>query len=322
MLDDIFFTIVMLILPVVLWLIPNTRRNNDNWLIALKTVPPGIIVAYWCVKLLVKLAPVISERLERDFEFPAWIIIAVALAAAFLVIIPGGLFIKRKYGTEKKYNPGPSVLLFFLALPPAILAAVGIHAVGVFLDLVSGDTTDYNGEWRSMWLPREGNTGIAFQEQSIHPFLAEYNYRLCFSRDGERSYQFLLTNTGGSTHFNVYRMKDGRLLFRDKEWDYLVDVQGPECRVFRVEPFEDKLYAARIPEELFDSWSFVPMRKDDGIVMEMGDQTIPAEDVTGILDGMTYYGCIRDRFYPAGEKPEQEIKKMFEQEKTEGVLYY
>ena len=263
-----------------------------------------------------KIAYIISERQERDYEPPILIILAVSLVAAFLVIIPGGLFIKRKFGTEKKYNPFPSILLFVLALPPAIFAATLISCAG---DLMQ---SDYEGEWGSIWLPREGNTGIAFQEQSIHPFLAEYNYRLCFSRDGERSYQLLLTNTGGRTLFNVYRLKDGRLLFRDKMWDYLVDVLGPECRVFRVEPFEDKLYAARIPNEKFDSWAFVPERKDDGIVMEIGEEIVPAEDVTGILDGMTYYGCIQDRFYPAWEKPEQEIKKMFEEEKTEGTLYY
>ena len=144
--------------------------------------------------------------------------------------------------------------------------------------------SDGKGDWRTAWLPREGNTGIAFQEQPIHPFLAEYNYRLRFSRDGELTCQLLLTNTGGRTKFNVYRLKDGRLMFRDKMWDYLVDVLGPECRVFRVEPFEDKLYAARIPNEKIDSWAFVPARKDDGLVMEMGGQTVPAEDVTGILE--------------------------------------
>ena len=316
MLADIIFTVLMLILPTVLWIVPETRRNNDNWIIALKTAPVGIIVAFWIGTLLSEIASIISDRQERDFEPPFGIIIAVTLTAAFLVIILGGLFIKRKFRMEKKYNPLPSVLLFLLALPPAILVATLISCAGDFMQ------DDYKGGWGSFWLPREGNTGIAFQEQPIHPFLSEYNYRLCFSRDGERSYQFLLTNTGGHTLFNVYRLKDGRLLFRDKMWDYLVDVLGPECRVLRVEPFEGKLYAAQIPNELFKSWSFVPERKDDGIVMEMGDHTVPAEDVTGILDGMTYYGCIEDRFYPAEEKPEQKIEKMFEQEKTEGVLYY
>jgi len=315
MLADLIFTVLMLILPVVLWIVPETRRNNDNWIIALKTAPVGILVAFWTGTLLSKIASIICDRQERDFEPPFGIIIAVSLTAAFLVIILGGLFIKRKFGMEKKYNPGLSILLFVLALPPAILAATLISCAGDFMQ------DDYKGGWGSFWLPREGNTGIAFQEQPIHPFLSEYNYRLCFSRDGERSYQLLLTNTGGRTQFNVYRLKDGRLLFRDKMWDYLVDVLGPECRVLRVEPFEDKLYAARIPNELFNTWS-APMRKDDGIVMMIGWQTVPAEDVTGILDGMTYYGCIQDRFYPAEEKPEEKIKKMFEQEKTEGTLYY
>jgi len=316
MLDDLFFTILMLILPAILWIVPKTRRNNGNWLIALKTVPLGIIVCYWCGELMSKIAWIVSDRQERDYEPPILIILAVSLIAAFLVIILGGLFIKRKFRMEKKYNPFPSVLLFLLALPPAILAATLISCAGDFMQ------DDYKGGWGSFWLPREGNTGIAFQEQPIHPFLAEYNYRLCFSRDGERSYQFLLTNTGGRTLFNVYRLKDGRLLFRDKMWDYLVDVLGPECRVLRVEPFEGKLYAAQIPNELFNSWSFVPRRKNDEIVMMMGDQAVPAEDVTGILDGMTYYGCIEDRFYPAEQKPEQKIEKMFEQEKAEGTLYY
>lgn len=54
------------------------------------------------------------------------------------------------------------------------------------------------------------------------------------------------------------------------------------------------------------------MRKDDRIVMGMAGQTVPAEDVTGILDGMTYYGCIEDRFYPVDQKPEQQISKVFE----------
>ena len=316
MVADLIFTALMLILPTVLWIVPETRRKNDNWIIALKTAPVGILVAFWIGTLLSKIAWIVSDRQERDYEPPILIILAVSLIAAFLVIIPGGLFIKRKFRMEKKYNPLPSVLLFVLALPPAILAATLISCAGDFMQ------DDYEGEWVSIWLPREGNTGIAFQEQSIHPFLAEYNYRLCFSRDGERSYQLLLTNTGGRTLFNVYRLKDGQLLFRDKMWDYLVDVLGPECRVLRVEPFEDKLYAAQIPNELFKSWSFVPERKDGGIVMEMGDHTVPAEDVTGILDGMTYYGCIEDRFYPAEQKPEQKIEKMFEQEKTEGTLYY
>ena len=170
MAEVLIFTVLMLILPAVLWIAPKTRRNNGNWLISLKTVPLGIVVCYWCGELMSKIAWIISDRQERDYEPPILLFLAVSLIAAFLVIIPGGLFIKRKFGTEKKYNPFLSILLFVLALPPAILAATLISCAG---DLMQ---SDYEGEWGSIWLPREGNTGIAFQEQSIHPFLSEYNF--------------------------------------------------------------------------------------------------------------------------------------------------
>ena len=315
MVDDLIFTFLMLILPAILWIVPKTRRNNGNWLIARKTVPLGFIAICWTGWLMSKIQSVLCERLERDIDIPFWLVLVVPLTVAFLVIIPGGLFIRRKFGTEKKYNPGPSILIFLAAVPHVIILSWILSFV---CDL---GADDYKGEWRTAWLPKEGNTAIAFQEQPIHPFLAEYNYRLLFSRDGEQTYQLLLTNTGGSTYFNVYRLKDGRLLFCDKEWDYLVDVQGPECRVFRVDSLEDRLYAARIPNEKIGSWSIVPIREDDQIVMRMGDHTVPAEDVTGILDGMTYYGCIQDRFYPADQKPEQQIKKMFEKPKPGELLY-
>ena len=135
---DLIFTALLLILPTILWLVPKTRRNNGNWLIALKTFPLGIIAAFWVGELLGKIARIISERQEREFEFPFGIGLAISLTAGFLVIILGGLFIKRRFGTEKKYNPGPSVLLFFLSLAPALLVAVGIHSLGVVFDLVSG----------------------------------------------------------------------------------------------------------------------------------------------------------------------------------------
>ena len=315
MLEDLIFTFLMLILPAILWIVPKTRRNNGNWLIAWKTVPLGFIAICWTGWLVSKFQSVLCERQERDIKFSIWIVLAVLLTVAFLVIILGGLFIKRRFGTEKKYNPGPSILIFLVAVPHVIILSWILSFV---CDL---GADDYKGEWRTAWLPKEGNTAIAFQEQSIHPFLAEYNYRLLFSRDGERTYQLLLTNTGGSTYFNVYRLKDGRLLFCDKEWDYLVDVQGPECQVFRVDSLEDRLYAARIPNEKIGSWSIVPIRENDQIVMRMGDHTVPAEDVTGILDGMTYYGCIQDRFYPADQKPEQQIKKMFEKPQPGELLY-
>ena len=87
MLADIIFTILMLILPVVLCIVPKTRRNNGNWLIALKTVPLGLIAAGWSGELLLKIAPIISERQERDFSFPFSLHLAVMLTAVSIPLV-------------------------------------------------------------------------------------------------------------------------------------------------------------------------------------------------------------------------------------------
>ena len=298
MLAYLAFCVFMLILPAVLWIVPKTRRNNGNWLIALKTVPAGILAVALTGELLSKIQFALRESLETDIAVPVWLQLVAMLIAAALVIVPGGLFIKRKFGTVRKYNPGPSILLFFLFLPPAFI---------VFSVIFTGFNImnrDYRGEWRSSWLPPEGNTKIAFQQQSIHPFLAEYDYRLRFSCDGGKFTRLLFTNCGGRTHFNLYRLKDGRLLFRDKDWDYLVD--APKRQVLMLKPFEGKLYAAEVPNEKIDSWSD-PYRKNGKVVVRIGKHTVPADDVTGVLDGMTYYGCILNKFYPASQKPETKI---------------
>ena len=74
---DLIFTALLLVLPTILWLVPKTRRNNGNWLIALKTFPPGIIAAFWVGELLGKIARIISERQEKEFEIMFWIGLAI-----------------------------------------------------------------------------------------------------------------------------------------------------------------------------------------------------------------------------------------------------
>ena len=140
MLDDLIFTILMLILPAILWIVPKTRRNNGNWLIAWKTVPLGFIAICWTGWLMSKIQSVLCVRLERNIDIPFWVAFAVALTVAFLVIIPGGLFIRRKFGAEKKYNPGPSILIFLAAVPHVII----LSWILSFVSDLGAD--DYTGE--------------------------------------------------------------------------------------------------------------------------------------------------------------------------------
>jgi hypothetical protein len=101
-------------------------------------------------------------------------------------------------------------------------------------------------------------------------------------------------------------LKDGRLLFRDKDWDYIVD--GQNVKVYRLEFHGGKQYTVPVPNEEINSWGSLEERNGK-IVMCMGRHNIPAEEVSGILDGMIYYGCIKNKFYPASEKPEEQIQK-------------
>ena len=299
MLDDLVFAFFMLLLPAILWIHPKTRRNGGNWIIALKTVPPGILVCCWSSWLLAVIWHALEGWQERDVAIPLWVVFGLPLIAALLFILAAGFLIKRKSASEEKYRPGPSIALFAILLPPSLLLYSVVSLVSTFAGI-----ENYRSEWRNRWLPAEGDTKIVFQEQSIHPFLAEYDYRLRFSRGGEQTYKLLFTNPGGNTHFNLYRLKDGRLLFLDKDWDYLVDPVAQE--VFVVKKLEGKLYAVKVPDEKVDWWAG-PTRKNGKVVMEIGNRTLPAKEVTGLLDGMTYYGCITTRFRSAAQEPERAI---------------
>ena len=301
MLDDLEFAFFMLLLPAFLWIQPKTRRDGRNWIIALKTVPPGILVCCWSGQLLLVIWNALRDRLERDIVLPLWGVFGLPLIAGLLFTMLAGFIIKRKSAPPgEKYRPGPSVALFAILLPPSLV----LYSVISFVSSMAG-IEKYRSEWRSRRLPAEGDTKIVFQEQSIHPFLAEYDYRIRFSRGDWLTYKLLFTNPGGNTYFNLYRLKDGRLLFRDKHWDYLVDPAAQQ--VFVLKKFERKLYAAKLPDEKVTSWPN-PVREKGQVVMKFGNRTLPAEEVTGLLDGMTYYGCITTRFRSAAQEPEQAIR--------------
>ena len=196
------------------------------------------------------------------------------------------------------------MLLLGLFLPALLMTNILFFAVSMSMLFLNKGIRD---DWRAIYLPQINRDRIVFEEQPIHVFQAEYNYRLRFVSNGKTFYQLLFTNCGGKTHFNIYRLKDGRFLFRDKDWDYIVD--PARQKAFRMEPEDGKLYIASVPNEEICSFGAGLMKKNGKIIMCMGGHDVPAEEVTGILDGMVYYGCIKDKFYPAAEKQEEKIIK-------------
>ena len=300
--DGIIFFIVFLP-AIIAWAVPQLRKQNGNFLIALKTIPTGLLALYLTDKLIAWFYRWLCEyKFENIAKFHISIRLGIPILFALLAITVSGWIIHRKFRVESRYNPLPSLLMFF----PYLLAVCILSTMLSFAALFCGNGT-YQGEWRSSYLPQENGVKIAFEAQSIHVMLAEYNYRLRFIRNGQTSYQLLFTNCGGRTHFNLYRLKDGCLLFRDKDWDYIVDVKN--VKVYRLASKDGKQYIAPVPNEAIHSWGD-PEKRNGKIVMQMGEHAVPAEEVPGILDGMFYYGCIKDKFYPVTEKPEEQIKKM------------
>ena len=302
MLEDGILLFLVALPAIIAWAVPQLRKRNGNFLISLKTVPAGIVALFLTDKFVSWFYQQLCEYKFENIPFHTSIRVGIPIGIALLVITFVGWIIHKKFREEKRYNPLPSLLMFF----PSLLA-VSILSFIISMALLFSTNGGYRSEWSSTYLPQENGVKIAFENQSIHPMLAEYNYRLRFIRNGQTSYQQLFINCGGRTHFNLYRLKDGRLLFRDKDWDYIVDAEN--LKVYRLESKGEKQYIAPIPNEEINFWGG-PEEINGKIVMYMGEHIVPAEDVSGILDGMVYYGCIKKRFFPAAQMPEEEIKKM------------
>ena len=300
-LEDIILIVLLVIFEAILWIIPKTRKKNGNIIIAFKTFPLGMIAFLLSRHLIQKTVRLISDlRMENISISPNWQF-SIALFLTIAVIIVSGIFIKRYWGDDKKYDPLPSLGCFALLFIPTAAFSMFLAVMTLGFS-ISKDFTP--GEWGTEWLNLGTKEKIAFENQSISPFLAEYNYRLCFVKAGKSHRQWLFVNTGGRTHFNIYRLADGRFLFREKMWDYLVD--DGKMQVYRLANFEGKLYAALIPNEYVNSWGG-PEKAGDKTVMSFNHHEVPAIDVTGIFDNMKYCGCIKDRFYSPQERPESVI---------------
>ena len=303
MLEDGILLFFVILPAIIAWAVPQLRKQNGNFLIALKTVPLGVFALFLADKLVTGFYRWLCEyNFENIPRFHSGIRVGVPIGIALLAIAVSGWMIHKKFRVEVRYNPLFSLLLFF-----PYLLAVSILGFMISMAMLFSTNGGYQGEWRSVYLPKENSVRFVFEQRSIHPMLAEYNYRLRFIKNGQTSYQQLFTNCGGRTHFNLYCLKDGRLLFRDKDWDYIVDVEN--VKVYRLESRGVKQYIAPVPNEEINSWGG-PEDWNGKIVMPMGRHNVPAEEVSGILNGMVYYGCIKDRFYPASEKPEEKIQKM------------
>ncbi len=297
---------LLLCCTILLILIPRTRRSTNNWIVALKSVQPGcavfILLNILCGVLLVKYACRLYPLNLRHI-FPAAILIMLG------VIIWLARFFRKHYRAENKFSILPFILLFFFFAAAVPVAEVAYDVAKYALLYKNGN---YKGDWKSIAIPPENGTELIFDYRSIHPMLAEYDYRLCMKKNGTKKYIRLQTNCGGRTAFNIYRLRDGRLLFRDKDADYIADADKQEVwYLFRQGGCDYAGFYSDCGEDNFNgvSWS---SGGEAGRVFfsRSGDAKNRTEAVrlTDELDGKVFYGTIDYCFLPAAKRPEFELK--------------
>jgi hypothetical protein len=283
--------LLLLSVPAVLWAIPRTRRAVGSWTLAWKTVPVG------CLGFVVLLS-LFGWLFKQIGVAASWGTFILALFASWAGIVAVVRLIRRKFAASGNFSWFPSVAVF-LAYGVVFTMVIWVLA-GVLL--MRGD---YRGTWREY--PFCSDPPLVFGECSIHPFLAEYDYRIRFGNCGDAPTAPLMTNTGGRTYFNIYRLRDGRFYLTDKDFDYLVDPASQ--KVSYLDAFEGRIYAAPLPNRKITSWSGL-FRNGENVVQTFNDLTVEAQNVNTAFEGMVYHGCIAcGRFISAAEHSEAPIER-------------
>lgn len=300
-------SLLLLVFLAIMYLIPKIRKSGGNWATARKAVPPGCLVSIIFSALLWggwmflnnRFGPFPVSRIAVLFLSLA--ILSAGLCAGLVAMILIASRLRRKFPQqpERKSN----LPCFFLYLKLGIICFLFVFLIPFLYEIFSGS---HHGNWRTGRIQEERHTSLAFQERSIHPFLAEYEYRLCFRCGGKEVYRRLMVNSGGRTYFNIYRMKDGRIFFTDKDFDYIVDLRKQE--VLLVLTHKEKRYAVLLPNEEVGSWSVSAI--DDAVCFRFNEKPCKALPLSNELDGKVYLGCFTTAFHSAEEKPEQPIEKL------------
>ena len=310
---DMAIVISLLLLPaIILWAIPKTRRAGGNTATAWKSVPFGCATMLLIPELIGGLIWLLAEAGAAVGHLPGSPVFFLALlflsvTAGILVILKIRNCCWKCFPTEEHVSSLPFYVAFFVLAVFGLGVTIALPVISYGIMIKTG--REYHGPWRTYKIVHEHGTELAFQQRSIHPFLAEYDYRFRFRKDGQETFQDLWLNTGGRTYFNVFRLKNGNLLFSDKNNDYIVEVKSR--KVYMLEKIGDVYYAGLLPEGKFDSFGFSHGQESGKVHLHIGKHFIDAEPVTDQLADPKYIGCITTGFFPASEKPYQPVEKRF-----------
>ena len=321
---DNIVTAIFLLIPMAVFLLYRKRFERSQTAVAFGSVPLGCLTMFFVPALLSMLFYFIANRMEANP--PAWLKTLVELLRYLLGIVLGIAVIaymaQRFSGGSGITSPWRFAGVF------ALFIVVG-GALSIALAVFHEMTGDKESNWYDINLPKLQDVRVTFQQRPSHPFLAEYDYRLCLRKGDEKKYFNLWPETGGRTYISVYMLDDGRMLLgwksNSSRWGYLYVIDPADLQVHAM--MIDEIYgkAAKKRDNAKEAEAVhyaVPlsskvirsMGSRDGIIDVMFDD---GTTVVGVpfdinLDSRKYIGCLKDySFFTPAQEPEGDIHPQY-----------
>ncbi len=306
---DTFIVISILLLPpLVLWKCKRFCEKHPST-IPFRTVPLGCVTML-VAALLVESAVAWFFKQVLESNIPHAVtrrggpfVCLLALFLGLAVINPLSKRLKRGGKAPPRWL-FLAVFVGFAAISMAIAAIFATYRPFIRPPALR----DYDREsaaWSTIFLPKLQDCPIAFEQRPTHPFLAEYDYRIRLGKRNNQAFFRLWANTGGRTYLNVYRVSEDKLLLKDKDASYLIDVVRKQVYLVHCEQGDNGsestiLSAIPLSEKPFDGMGSREVCFTDGT----SAQAIPCNFD---LRSCEYIGCIMDdSFYTPDKQPEGE----------------
>lgn len=300
--ETAIIALILLLPPLILWrwkTFSEKRPSSVAW----RSVPFG------CLTMM--LLPLLSGAVicgiyqMQEKNRPHWLDILGEPLVILLSIIAGIVVIVC---LAKRLSKGRELPHFFTFVGAFVLNAIVVLIVSCIYEAGTNFMFQNNSprNWEAIYLPRQSDTAIAFEQRASHPFLAEYDYRLRLRHDKETKYFMLWPNTGGRTFINAYQFPDGRLLLKNKDAHYLVDPANMQVFILDSSVKNGKPPQSGVP---LDNTKICSMgTTDDNFEVSYPDNICRKSTPIEIdISQCKYIGCIMDHsFYTPDEQSEGE----------------
>ena len=303
-LESILITLALILPPIVLWRCRTFCEKHPST-VPIRTVPLGCLTMFGMMLLYCSAIPwLYYSVLEKNP--PHWLD-NIETLLILLLTLPLGIgvivFLSRHLTKGKKTPRGylyPIVFVITLMVAGVISCCC---TVGYAFKKESRS-------WHTIILPQLQDCRLAFEQRPSHPFLAEYDYRMCLRYGKEQAIFQLWPNCGGRTFVNVYKIAEDKLLLKDKDASYIIDSTQKQVYLIGIAENNNQTeqmdihFAVPLCEKAFGSMGGegqdLHIRFRDGTTV----QTIPY-DVD--CSHREYIGCIMDySFYTPDEQSEGE----------------